>query len=208
MSEERTLLIAQENPCAQRLAEALEADLETIPPEDDPEKQEEWRDGCASRDQRARIVLFVTGKESTSGTVLDQTESEWQARFEWPFLFWNLVLGASSRRIADGGSIVALVQTPAALDSAGWVPESSIADGVLALVRSVAASQGGRGVRVNLVTTPVGLVSRPVISPQPPLDCFPGEIEGEVAGAIRLLLSEDARGLTGRLLSADGGRSL
>jgi NAD(P)-dependent dehydrogenase (short-subunit alcohol dehydrogenase family) len=101
-----------------------------------------------------------------------------------------------------------LVQTPAALDAAGWTLETSIADGVVALARSLAASEGARGVRVNAVTTPLGLIEPPVIAPAPPLASFPGRLDREIAGAVRLMLSADAAGLTGRVVGADGGRSL
>ena len=104
--------------------------------------------------------------------------------------------------------MVGLIQNAAALDAPGWTPEFAVGDGVLSLVRSIAASEGPRGVRANLVSTPIGLVTRDVILPKPPLDLFPGEVEEEVAGCVRLLFSPDAKGLTGRLLPADGGRSL
>jgi hypothetical protein len=61
-------------------------------------------------------------------------------------------------------------------------------------------------VRVNAVLTsihtdPVGLLGSP-----PPLTTFPGRIAVEVAGAVRLLLSEDAAGVTGTALPATAGR--
>ena len=68
--------------------------------------------------------------------------------------------------------------------------------------------------RVNLVTTPArtapGGPSDPdgrVVAPPPPLDRYPGTIEDDVAGAVRMLLGPGAVGLTGTVLHADSGRS-
>ena len=69
----------------------------------------------------------------------------WAAQFEAPYLLWNFALGAAGRRCADGGAVVAVCQAPAALDAPGRTPELAIADGVLSLVRSVAAAEGPRG---------------------------------------------------------------
>ncbi len=190
------------------LATALEAELVPLPPLDAPASFEAWRAEAATAPERARVVVSVWNDEPAPESLVDLGENHWARRFEQPYLLWHFALGAATRRCAGGGAIATLVQTPAALDSPGWTPETSIADGVVALTRSLAASEGARGVRVNTVTTPLGLVGRPVIAPAPPLDCFPGRLEDEVAGAIRLLLSPDAAGLTGRVLCADGGRSL
>jgi hypothetical protein len=38
------------------------------------------------------------------------------------------------------------------------------------------------------------------------LPSFPGRVDREVAGAVRLLLSPDAVGITGSTLAATGGR--
>ncbi len=132
----------------------------------------------------------------------------WRHRFEAPYLLWNFALGAAGRRCADGGTVVAVAQSPAALDAPGHTPELAIADGVLALVRSIAAAEGPRGVRANLVTTPIDLIEGDLVAPAPPLAGFPGTIETHVAGAVRSFLGTNSAGLTGRVLSADGGRSL
>jgi enoyl-[acyl-carrier-protein] reductase (NADH) len=99
-----------------------------------------------------------------------------------------------------------VIEAPAALDAAGFAPEVGLASALRALARSLAASEGARGVRINTVTTPVRLGVVPV-APAPPLASFPGQVEREVAGAVRLLLSADAAGLTGATFAADSGRT-
>src|SRR6056297_1649274 len=156
------------------------------------------------RSGRRHVIVAVWSEGEAPDPLLELDESAWTRRLEGPFLLWNLALGAAAARCDDGGSIVALVQSPSALDAAGFTPEAAIGDGVVALIRSVAASEGPRGVRANAVTTPLRLVERATLAPAPPLPGYPGRIDVEVAGAIRMLLSEDACGLTGRVLAADG----
>ena len=154
------------------------------------------------------MIVAVWLEDAEVGELADLDREAWRRRFEAPYLLWNFALVAAGRRCADGGAVVAVAQAPAALDAPGHTPERAIADGVLALVRSVAEAEGNRGVRANLVTTPIDLIEGDLVAPTPPLEGFPGTIETHVAGAVRSFLGADARGLTGRVLSADGGRSL
>ena len=220
MSDQRTLLFATESEASRQLAKLIDADILPLPSIQAPETFEEWRADALLGPARARIVVASgfddtpsRGEDKpeaarTQGELISLDERGWRQRFELPYLLWSFALGAAGQRCADGGAVVAVIQTPAALDAPGWTPEFAIADGVFALVRSVAAAEGPRGVRANLVTTPIGLVEGDLVAPAPPLTGFPGTIEGHVAGAIRTFLSPDAIGLTGRVLSADGGRSL
>ena len=138
----------------------------------------------------------------------------WVDSVEAPVALWSAALGVAARQVADGGGVVAVVDRPSPLDCAGHGPEVAVADAVEAMVRSLGRSEGPRGVRVNLVTTPVrtapGGASDPdgrVVAPPPPLDRYPGTIEDDVAGAVRMLLGPGAVGLTGTVLHADSGRS-
>ena len=106
-----------------------------------------------------------------------------------------------------GGAIVAVVERPPPLDAAGWGPASAVADAAENMVRSLARSEGGRGVRVNAVTTPVRLQHPPLVDPAPSLATFPGTVGREVVGAVRMLLGDDAAGVTGTVVHADCGRS-
>jgi NAD(P)-dependent dehydrogenase (short-subunit alcohol dehydrogenase family) len=81
-----------------------------------------------------------------------------------------------------------------------------VADGLIALVRSLAASEGPRRVRVNAVTTELFTAPDVLTGAPPPLASFPGRIDVEVAGAVRMLLSPDSLGVTGTVVRAAGGR--
>ncbi len=203
------LLLATETEATRRLADALGASLTPLPPTREPDAFEAWRADVIAGPPAERVVVSVWLDAPAAHPLVELDDPAWRHRFELPYLLWTVALGAAGGRGADGGSIVALVQAPSALDSAGLTPESAIADGVLALVRSVAAAEGRRGVRANLVTTPIGLVEQASCLPAPPLAAsFPGRIDREVAGSVHMLLSPEACGLTGRALHADGGRTL
>ncbi len=208
MNTDRSILFATDTPSMRSLGDQLSAELVVLPALDVPESFEAWRAEVGAVPDCSRVIVSVWNATPTQGALVEQEQEAWLRRFEHPYLLWNFALGAAARRCRAGGAIVALVQTPAALDAAGWTPEMSIGDGVVALVRSLAASEGSRGIRANTVTTPIPLIGETVIAPPPPLDGFPGRLDQEVAGALRLLLSSDACGLTGRVIAADGGRSL
>ncbi len=211
MLDQRPLLFATEADATLRLAKSLDAEFVALPLASAPEEFEDWRSRAADSGPRAQVVVapwLVTPEPPGRSELVNVDPAEWRRRFELPYLLWNFSLGAASRCVADGGAIVGVVQAPAALDAPGFTPELAISDGVLSLIRSLAAAEGSRGVRSNLVTTPIGLVESDLVAPAPPLAGFPGTIEEHVAGAVRTLLCSDAIGLTGRVLSADGGRSL
>ena len=143
-----------------------------------------------------------------TGGALNETDAKaWLARAEEPIARWVFALGVAAARCADGGAIVAVVDRPAALDCAGFAPEAAVADAACALVRSLARSEGARGVRVNAIVTSARLAPTRPLDPPPALASFPGTYEREVAGAVRLLLSADASGVTGQALAADCGRT-
>jgi NAD(P)-dependent dehydrogenase (short-subunit alcohol dehydrogenase family) len=210
MSSGQVLVLGTPVPAVRSLTAALEGQLLPLPPDLDVDEVEleAWRDEIAAGPAADSVVVAVWAEQPEPGPLVDLTTDAWLARAEQPFVAWSLALGAAVARCADGGTIVAVVDRPAPLDCAGWSPESAIADAVEALVRSLARSEGPRGVHVHAVTTPARVPPPRVVAPPPPLDSYPGTVEGDVAGAVQLLLSgEGTSGLTGTVLHADAGRS-
>ncbi|MBL7501164.1 hypothetical protein I6A84_10810 [Frankia sp. CNm7] len=155
------------------------------------------------------VVVCAWPSEAGPGggrPVLDLDGAAWTVA-ERRVAAWFVALRAACARCADGGSVAVVVERPAALDSAGFGPAVLVAEAVVAAARSLALGEGRRGVRVNTVTTQLWSVPDPLRGSPPPLASFPGTVASEVAGAVRLLLSPDAAGITGSTLRADCGRS-
>jgi NAD(P)-dependent dehydrogenase (short-subunit alcohol dehydrogenase family) len=209
----RTLLLGSDTPDVHRLADALDAELELLPAESDrvdwtwAAELEEWRAAALAKSPCARIAVAVWPQVLREAALVEVDVVEWERRGEQPLARWAAALGVASARCSDGGSVVAVVDGPTALECSGWVPETAVAEGVRALARSLALAEGGRGIRVNTVSTPAQLPLAGPLDPAPPLPSFPGSLEQDVAGAVRLLLSPDASGVTGSVVFADAGRS-
>jgi len=186
---------------------SLGAELLVVPGGSSASDLEAWRVAVTAGPPLDRIVVAPWAEVGLRGPLVGVDLDDWTARAEAALARWIAALGVAQARCADGGTIVAVVDRPPPLDCAGWAPESGVADAVEALVRSLARSEGPRGVRVNAVTTPVRLAELPVVDPAPPLTTFPGSVHTEVVGAVRMLLSPDAAGITGTILHADCGRS-
>lgn len=203
----RTLLVGTDTGPVRALAAAIDADLALLPAAPSDEALEDWRAELGAGPPRPRVVVAPWRDVVAPGSVDDLDPASWEARAEGPLAAWVAALGVAVARCADGGTVVAVVERPTPLDCAGWAPESAVADAVEALVRSLGRSEGPRGVRVNAVTTPARFVTGEVVAPPPPLASFPGTVEVEVAGAVRLLLDDAAGGLTCAVVHADQGRS-
>lgn len=202
-----TLLLGTPTSAVRTLADQLGAELVEVPLGGDDATHESWRADVAGGSPAERIVVAVWLDAPVAGTVDDLDSASWEHRCEGPIATWMVAMGAAAARCADGGVVVAVVDRPAPLDCIGWAPESAVSDAVEALTRSLGRSEGTRGVRVNAVTTPTRLTSGDVVQPSPPLARFPGRLEEDVLGAVRLLLSDEAVGLTGHVAHADAGRS-
>jgi NAD(P)-dependent dehydrogenase (short-subunit alcohol dehydrogenase family) len=201
------LLLGTPVDAVRALADGLGAALVEVPVGADDAALEAWRDSVAGGSPVDAVVVAPWLASPAPGVVDDLTPEAWASRCEDPLAAWVLAMGAAAGRVADGGVIVAVVERPAPLDSFGWAPESAISDGVEALTRSLGRSEGPRGVRVHAVTTPARLTTGEVVQPSPPLASFPGSLERDVVGAVRVLLSDEVAGLTGQVVHADAGRS-
>ena len=170
------------------------------------EPLERWRAEIVSGPGADGVVVCAWPAEVAPTPMADLEPGEWRERVEWPLALWFTALVAAAERCADGGSIVAVVEQPSAVDAAGHAAVVAVADGLIALVRSLAASEGPRRVRVNAVTTELFTVPEVLTGAPPPLASFPGRIDVEVAGAVRMLQSRDSVGVTGIVVRAAGGR--
>jgi NAD(P)-dependent dehydrogenase (short-subunit alcohol dehydrogenase family) len=215
VSADERLVLGRDGGLAHRLAEALGGELRLLPRAADDASWARWRAELAAGPRYRQIVVAMGSEPPAPPRGLAELEPDvWQQRAEEPFLAWCVALGAAAVCCADAGAIVAVAETPAPLDAAGFAAESGLADAVSALIRSIAQSEGGRGVRANAVTTPARLGPGAPddgrgdpAAPAPPLARFPGRLVPEVVGAVRLLLGDEACGITGRTLPADCGRS-
>jgi NAD(P)-dependent dehydrogenase (short-subunit alcohol dehydrogenase family) len=166
-----------------------------------------WRNELVDGPPVDRVVVCTWPARITSAPVISLSPEEWRAQVEWPLALWFNALAVAAQRCADGGSIVAVVELPSAIDAFGHGTVVTVAEGLLTLVRSLAAREGGRQVRVNAVTTELFTAPAVLTGSPPPLSSFPGRVDVEVAGAVQLLGSPDASGLTGAVLRATGGRA-
>jgi len=210
------LVIGTDDPVVAELADALGGSISRAPeirpvPDDITwewsEPLERWRAELAQGDPTRSVVVAAFAPPAAARPLAELGLDAWVGRAEGALATWIAALGAAKVRTADGGALVAVLDRPPPLDSRGRAVESGVADAVEALVRSLARSEGPRGVRVNAVTTPARVTGEQVVSPAPPLNSFPGTLAREVAGAARLLLAEDAAGVTGTVVHADCGRS-
>jgi hypothetical protein len=199
------------------LARALGATLEALPATaavgrdggagwDWAEDLDSWRTDAKAGATVDRVVVCLWAPRAAR-PLLDTEPDAWIAEAEWGIAQGYAALDVACARCRDGGAVVAVVERPAALDAVGHATTIAVADGMLALVRSLASAHGGRGVRVNVVTTELSTAPPVLLGAAPPLASFPGRAEHEVAGAVRLLLSADAAGVTGTALRADCGRA-
>lgn len=200
-------VVGWDNGDTRRLADALEAQLIPLPPEQGDGAWREWRDALLSLPSVDKLVVALFPAWHGHVPISQLATDQWAVRGEAVLLHWMIALGGAAELCTDGGAIVAVVDSPPPLDSAGFAPEAGVAEAVETLARSLALSEGKRGVRANTVTTPCRLLKEPPIAPIPPLTGFPGTLEEDVVSTVRLLLSSDAAYLSGRVIPADRGRS-
>jgi NAD(P)-dependent dehydrogenase (short-subunit alcohol dehydrogenase family) len=167
---------------------------------------EAWSRELAALAPVDEVVVCTWPEPAPDAALVDLEPVEWRRQVEWPSALWFSALVAAAGSCRDGGSVVVVVDRPATLDAVGRIAAVTVAEGVTNVVRSLAAREGGRAVRVNAVLTAIHTDPSGLLGSPPPLATFPGRIDVEVAGAVRLLLSEDAAGVTGTALSSTAGR--
>jgi NAD(P)-dependent dehydrogenase (short-subunit alcohol dehydrogenase family) len=152
------------------------------------------------------------------GSVVDETEENWrrvmQVNVDSMFLTAKHAIPAMRR--AGGGAIVN-VSSISALRPRGLTAYSVSKGAVIALTRAMAVDHGRDGVRVNCVAP--GPVYTPMVYARGMSDDVRQRrrqasalgIEGtgwDIGHAVRFLLSDQARYITGHILVVDGGTSL
>ena len=210
----KPLVIGLDEEYARSIAAAIDGELLVQPAIENASVDWHWANALetwrtlANDGPKADHIVVALFPEVIDATTLDRIDlDDWVERCEVSLAQWIASLGVAQRRCADGGSITAVVDRAAPLDAAGRSAETSVSDAVEALIRSLARSEGARGIRVNLLTTPARLTNLPVVDPQPPLASFPGSIDDQIISTCRMLLSDDAAALTSTVIHVDSGRS-
>jgi NAD(P)-dependent dehydrogenase (short-subunit alcohol dehydrogenase family) len=152
------------------------------------------------------------------GSILDESEESWrrvmQVNVDSMFLAAKHAIPAMRR--AGGGAIVN-VSSISALRPRGLTAYSVSKGAVIALTRAMAVDHGREGIRVNCVAP--GPVYTPMVYARGMSDAARERrrqasalgIEGtgwDIGHAVRFLLSDQARYITGHVLVVDGGTSL
>lgn len=153
------------------------------------------------------------------GSVVDLDEDEWrrvmQVNVETMFLASKYAIPAMIES-ANGGAIVN-VSSISALRPRGLTAYTASKGAVIALTRAMAVDHGAQGIRVNCVAP--GPVYTPMVSARGMSNAARVQrqkssvlgIEGtgwDVGHAVRFLLSDHARYITGQTLVVDGGVTL
>jgi hypothetical protein len=176
-------------PAARPIAEGLGATLDEVPPIAlDPAWSqghliEEWRDAQRGAAPAGGIVVAVWPEQSAVSPLVELDLGAWTARMETPFALWFASLAAACGRCVDGGQVVAVTERPEGKRSAGWSPESAVAEAVEVTVRSLSLAHRARGVRLHVVSTSARLEDRSATA------------AADVLGAVTMLLAGDTAGL-------------
>jgi NAD(P)-dependent dehydrogenase (short-subunit alcohol dehydrogenase family) len=152
------------------------------------------------------------------GSILDETEESWrrlmQVNVDTMVLAARQAIPAMKR---TGGGAIVNVSSISALRPRGLTAYSVSKGAVIALTRAMAVDHGRDGIRVNCVAP--GPVYTPMVSARGMSDAARQRrrqasvlgIEGtgwDVGHAVRFLLSDHARYVTGQVLVVDGGATL
>ncbi|MET3960838.1 NAD(P)-dependent dehydrogenase (short-subunit alcohol dehydrogenase family) [Marmoricola sp. OAE513] len=154
---------------------------------------------------------------STLGAVIDHDAAEFRRVVDVCLTGAFLVLKHAGRRVADGGSLVTLSSLNGRQPGGGLVAYCSAKAGVNMLTEVAALELAHRGIRVNSVAP--GLVVTPLTAPAMDIPGIEDDYlentplgrsgePSEIAAALRFLLSDDSRWITGESLDINGGAHL
>lgn len=164
-------------------------------------------------DELDRIDILVNNAGSYPlASLIDMTESEWEAVLNANLKSVHLCTQSAARRMEDGGAIVNVASVEALQPMPMHAHYDAAKAGVLMHTRAAALELGPRGIRVNAVSP--GLIAREGLEGDWPegvarwLEAVPlGRVGApeDVADACLFLASKAARWITGANLVVDGG---
>ncbi|MGE3075838.1 MAG: SDR family NAD(P)-dependent oxidoreductase [Dehalococcoidia bacterium] len=153
------------------------------------------------------------------GSVVDEPADAWrrvmQVNVETMFLLSKYAIPAMLD--SDGGGAIVNVASISALRPRGLTSYSTSKGAVIALTKAMAVDHGPQGIRVNCVapgpvfTPMVGAATMGEAARENRRSASILGIEGtgwDVGNAVRFLLSDQARYITGQVLVVDGGTTL
>jgi 3-oxoacyl-[acyl-carrier protein] reductase len=146
------------------------------------------------------------------GAIADTSDETYEAVFDVNVRGALSVLREAARQLADGGRIVSTSSTMAGAPIAGGGLYAASKAALEALSRTLAREVGDRGITVNAIRA--GPVIPGMFAKAPPerqatlAAASPFKrlgTPGDVADFVAFLLSEEARWITGQVLTIDGG---
>jgi meso-butanediol dehydrogenase / (S,S)-butanediol dehydrogenase / diacetyl reductase len=162
----------------------------------------------------SRLDVFVNNAGiMRNGATNDCSEADWRSVIDvcLSATFYSAKY-AAPELIKTRGSLISIASIHGLQGAAGWAPYEAAKGGLLALVRSLAAEFGSKGVRVNALSP--GWILTPEKQAQfPQLEHRYGYhqmlrragLSDEVATAVLFLASSEASFITGHNLVVDGG---
>ena len=158
---------------------------------------------------------------SSRGSVVEETEEAWERVMEVNVkgMFLAAKHAVPAMVATAGGGAVVNVSSIAALRPRGLTVYSASKGAVISLTRAMAVDHGGQGVRVNCVApgpvyTPMAYGGGPGMSEtvrRTRADASLLKTEGtgwDIGEAVRFLLSDRSRWITGHTLIVDGGATV
>ena len=169
--------------------------------------------GQASENRQLGVVVCVG--TTMSGSIAELSLQDWRACLDSCLTSVYMSLKAAVLALREtGGAICVIGSVHADSPQPGYAAYAAAKAGVHALARQVAAEYGHLGIRVNLVTpgwtqaphTLARADDRDAIRSATPLRTLTGP--NDIAAAVRFLMSDAARQISGSEIVVDGGARL
>src|ERR1700727_1932546 len=126
---------------------------------------ERWKHSSPQVKKYSGVVVVCWDRLTAPQPFLEISASDWIVQVERRMAIWFSAVERAAESCADNGSIVLVVERPAALDAAGHSSVVMSAEGMISMMRCVAAAEGIRGVRANAVTTELWTVPEHPVGP-------------------------------------------